>query len=269
MGNREGHSVPCPDSNHACWAAHLSGAGIENPLPVRANIDPNELIALILEIIERIWPDAIIRLVEENVAGMGCEPYCEEREQLNDILGSLQYSPQLPAVLQAFSVMAAADDPDLVLNDFAEMFYAVTDHLGAPRLIMDADQQPVWSAYSNPFGSVDFDVEDVTMNLRFPGQYADLEAGVYQNWWRDYEPTLGRYLQSDPIGLAGGLNTYSYVWQSPANYIDINGLLGGPFGPLNQRGLRPQTAVEIVRGSYTAAAVALPAAVSAVPPASE
>ncbi|RKQ69139.1 RHS repeat-associated protein [Litorimonas taeanensis] len=66
----------------------------------------------------------------------------------------------------------------------------------------------------------------VTQSLMFPGQYADEETGYYDNWHRTYDPALGRYLQSDPIGLAGGFNRYAYVGGNPVNYVDFQGLSG-------------------------------------------
>jgi RHS repeat-associated protein len=57
----------------------------------------------------------------------------------------------------------------------------------------------------------------------FPGQYSDGETGLSQNGYRDYDPTMGRYIESDPIGLLGGANTYAYADNSPANYADPSG----------------------------------------------
>lgn len=84
----------------------------------------------------------------------------------------------------------------------------------------------VWQAHNDPFGRASVTTPTVVNNLRFPGQYFDAETGLHYNYFRDYDPSLGRYIQSDPIGLAGGLNTYIYVEANPINKVDPKGLTG-------------------------------------------
>ncbi|SFZ74152.1 RHS repeat domain-containing protein [Chitinimonas taiwanensis] len=92
----------------------------------------------------------------------------------------------------------------------SDIRYIHTDHLGTPRLVSDALKHPVWAWQGEPFGATQAneDPEDsgaaYTFNLRFPGQYFDKETGHHYNYFRDYDPAVGRYVQSDPIGLAGG-----------------------------------------------------------------
>jgi RHS repeat-associated protein len=97
------------------------------------------------------------------------------------------------------------------------------DRLGTPQLATTTQQGTAWAANYNPFGRTQLQVNLLVQNLRFPGQYADLETGYYHNGFRDYDPSLGRYLQSDPFGLIGGLNTYLYAEGRPTTLVD-------PFG---------------------------------------
>lgn len=105
-----------------------------------------------------------------------------------------------------------------------------TDHLGTPRLATDQDKRIVWRWDSDAFGATaadedpDQDGRYTVINHRFPGQYYDQEAGLYYNYYRYYDPETGRYITSDPIGLKGGLNTYSYVSGNPLAKIDPKGL---------------------------------------------
>ena len=105
----------------------------------------------------------------------------------------------------------------------AQMYYVHTDQLGTPQVLTDQSQKVVWKVSQTPFGEVTAS-GSVEQPYRFPGQYADPETGYSYNYYRDYDPSLGRYLQSDPIGLAGGLNTYSYAGQNPLSHVDPYGL---------------------------------------------
>ncbi len=102
--------------------------------------------------------------------------------------------------------------------------YVHADHLGSPQKMTDSTKTLVWDAVLTPYGLVHSLTGTGTNNRRFPGQYADAETGFHYNYFRDYDPTTGRYVQSDPIGLGGGLNTYGYVNGNPGKWMDPLGL---------------------------------------------
>lgn len=77
---------------------------------------------------------------------------------------------------------------------------------------------------TKPFGEAEVVINEVKNNSRFPGQYFDEETELHYNYFRDYDPSLGRYLQSDPIGLAGGINIYVYGKNNPVVLFDLYGL---------------------------------------------
>jgi len=105
------------------------------------------------------------------------------------------------------------------------LYFIHNDHLGTPQRVTDADQRIVWSMSQTPFGEVVLTTEGVRMLMRFPGQFADIESGFSYNYLRDYDSTLGRYIQGDPIGQNAGANIYGYV-SSPIRAIDPFGLDG-------------------------------------------
>ncbi len=133
------------------------------------------------------------------------------------------------------------------------LFYVHTDHLNAPRRISrPSDNVVVWRWDSDPFGTTganedpDGDSSLVAYNLRFPGQYFDVETGLHYNYYRDgYESATGRYTQSDPIGLRGGINTYAYASTNPVGAADPRGLdplrrpVPSPARPSPEPGVRP------------------------------
>ncbi len=112
------------------------------------------------------------------------------------------------------------------------ILYLHGDHLGTPRVATNEANVVVWRNLptGEPFGMAlpeedpDGDGRATVINLRFPGQYFDRETGLHYNYFRDYDPGVGRYVQSDPIGLAGGLNPYAYVDGNPISFSDPNGL---------------------------------------------
>ncbi len=73
-----------------------------------------------------------------------------------------------------------------------------------------------------PFGEVETSTGS-PIALRFPGQWFQSESGLHQNWMRDYDPTTGRYIQSDPLGLVDGASVYGYALQNPGRYTDPKG----------------------------------------------
>jgi len=83
----------------------------------------------------------------------------------------------------------------------------------------------VWQGRALAFGRTTEIVNAVSNPLRFPGQYADGETGLFYNYFRYYDPTVGRYITSDPIGLGGGVNNYLYSKNNPLVKIDVYGKL--------------------------------------------
>jgi RHS repeat-associated protein len=100
--------------------------------------------------------------------------------------------------------------------------YLHTDHLKTPRLATGQSGAILWRWEGEAFGSAAPELASATVNLRFPGQYFDVETGLHYNYFRDYDPSVGRYVQSDPVGVAGGLNTYAYTYNNPTGYFDSN-----------------------------------------------
>ncbi len=102
--------------------------------------------------------------------------------------------------------------------------YVHADHLGTPTLLTNMVGRVVADTEATPFGETYIDYAEIPHNNRFPGQYRDSETGLHYNYFRYYYPNIGQYIQSDPIGLAGGLNTYGYVAANPINAVDPMGL---------------------------------------------
>ena len=134
-------------------------------------------------------------------------------------------------------------DTPIAVIKAAGAYLIQADHLNTPRAILGASNALVWKWDSDAFGGTAANENPSVLgifnyNPRFPGQYYDKESALHYNYWRDsYNPKTGRYFQSDPIGLAGGINTYSYVDGNPVSFSD----------PL---GLNPATAIGAGVGSF-------------------
>lgn len=89
-----------------------------------------------------------------------------------------------------------------------EHYFYHDDHLGTPQALSDSQGRVVWRAEFSAFGEVASEINEVKNPLRFPGQYENEETGFYYNYFRYYNPSLGRYLSEDPLGLVGGLGIY-------------------------------------------------------------
>ncbi|MGZ5780526.1 MAG: Ig-like domain-containing protein, partial [Burkholderiaceae bacterium] len=114
----------------------------------------------------------------------------------------------------------------------AQAYYIQTDQINTPRQITDSNGNIVWQWDNNdPYGKIPPNSNPTgqgtfTYNPRFAGQYFDAETGLYQNRYRDYDPSTGRYVESDLIGMHGGVNTYGYVNGNPLSLVDPYGLFG-------------------------------------------
>lgn len=115
----------------------------------------------------------------------------------------------------------------------ARLHYIAPDHLGTPRVVIDPVRNVAvwnWDMASEAFGNSDpnedpdGDGNKVVLDMRYPGQRYDAATGLNYNYHRDYDPGSGRYVQSDPIGLAGGVSTYGYVSSNPLGAVDPLGL---------------------------------------------
>lgn len=124
------------------------------------------------------------------------------------------------------------DTPVLMLahtaNQPPTVYLIHADQIDTPRMVQDAQYNNRWAWDADGFGQLPPNENPAGLggfvfNLRMPGQYFDAESGLFYNHFRDYDPGTGRYVESDPIGLAGGINTYSYVRGNPLSNVDPEG----------------------------------------------
>jgi RHS repeat-associated protein len=132
------------------------------------------------------------------------------------------------AVTRDYIWMAANDneptDLPLVVAEGANLYAVHTDHLGRPTAMTDAAKSTVWQAAYNPHGEAASLSGSVALNLRFPGQYFQIETALSYNWHRHYDAVTGRYTQPDPLRFVDGPSIYAYAGNSPLRKVDPAGL---------------------------------------------
>jgi RHS repeat-associated protein len=161
------------------------------------------------------------------------------------------------------------DQPLAQISSAGVISYIHPDHLNTPQKMTDATQAIVFDRVQQPFGEpATTGSPGATNNLRFPGQYADAESLLNYNLMRDYDPTLGRYIESDPIGLYGAtianMNIYGYASQNSLRYVDTNGLIPNPAELTCVGGPNPVCMIGLLAdiGSYAIGGVGMAAILS-------
>ncbi len=114
------------------------------------------------------------------------------------------------------------------VNASPTLYYVHTDHLGRPAKMTTQAQALAWDVIYSPFGATSYiATTPETQNMRFPGQWFQLESGLAYNWHRHYDATLGRYITPDPLGLpallSDGPSAYNYVGGNPLVQFDRRG----------------------------------------------
>ena len=115
--------------------------------------------------------------------------------------------------------LAVVDD----VTTFPTLLMVHTDHLGRPIRMTDASRATVWQASWKPWGEPQSISGTRALNLRFPGQYFQIETTLAYNWHRHYDPATGRYTQPDPLRFVDGPSVYAYAGNSPFVYVDRDG----------------------------------------------
>ena len=184
--------------------------------------------------VQKQGPTSIITTGSNSYVYDGASHLIGEYDANQQVIEETVYLGNLPVAVLTQTITGTGSSQTTATN----IYYVYADHINTPRVITQAtDNQMVWRwDNADPFGLQPPDenpssLGNFTYNQRFPGQVYDKETNNFYNYFRDYDPQLGRYVQSDPIGLGGGINTYGYVGGNPLSIVDPLGLAGG-LGPV-------------------------------------
>jgi RHS repeat-associated protein len=146
-----------------------------------------------------------------------------------------------------YSPYSAFTSDPLFLRQEGQYYFYVTDHRGSPVTLVTPLGEEVWSAQYDELGKASVLKNIVGNPLRNPGQYEDVETGLYYNFRRYYDPETARYITADPLGLDGGINRYLYAEGDPVNSFDPT----GEIAPIIARGLICMAVDYILSGGCT------------------
>jgi RHS repeat-associated protein len=224
QGNRlrsvDGWNIEYNDRNHIALRQTPEG-------PVRYTYDSRDQL-ISAETPRGLWTaeyDAQNRRTRKTLAGQTTEYYWNSDQLIAEVAsdGRLRlyiYADPLAVTPLLFLDYDSISSPP----ESCRRYFIFTDQIGTPCLIEDENGMEVWRAEIAPFGRADIAPDaKIEFNLRFPGHYFDPELGLHYNRFRYYAPDLGRYLQSDPWGIAGGYNLYAYR-SNPLLKVDVRGL---------------------------------------------
>lgn len=205
---------------------HLEARGTASRITHYRRDSLDQLVAI--EASELDWHaryDPLGRRTERSVNGQVWKAYWDTDRLAGEILPDGRVRVYVYTSLHAIVPMMFIDYESLLASPSSgRRYYVFANHLGAVELILDDDGAAVWEAELEPYGTAQVRVgESFYQPLRFPGHFYDVETGLHYNRFRYYDPRLGRYLESDPDGVSGGLNLYAYT-TNPLREVDLRGL---------------------------------------------
>ncbi len=163
----------------------------------------------------------------------------QQRQMLDEVQQQLLQGPsaQTRQALAEFGLDADALREKLLapLPDITSLHLYHCDHLGTPQALIRPTGQIDWQIELDPWGNTlkEYNPLDLYQPIRMQGQHLDEDSGLFYNRYRYYDPKLGRYISRDPIGLAGGINSFNYAESSPTRNFDPLGLMNCEQGWLN------------------------------------